>query len=355
MCPCMGPVVMARGIHKRGGVCEGGEEFQAPQAARLSRNEAGGNKMFKLGHISDLHVLAIDKRELTPRALLSKRLIGGANLLLKRKKSHSAAVIVRALEQLQLEGVDHVAVTGDVSNIALPSEFKAVAELLAGYPEATTRISAIPGNHDYYTHDAARGRYFERALAPYMESDLPQYRTKSGYPFCHLRGDIAIIGLNSGIVSGPMLAIGKVDHEQLRVAVELLDDPEVARRYKVVMIHHPVLPPQHIKQDYTRRLVNADEVLSALRSRDVDLVIHGHNHYFHHFQVPHTRGQGTMHICEAGSTSVVHGKAPEFGGKFNIYHIDQGRLLRIETHLFEGEEQGFVRWREHVEVQPVVA
>lgn len=311
--------------------------------------------MFKLGHISDLHVLAIDKRELTPRAMLSKRLIGGANLLLKRKKSHSPAVIVRALEQLRLEGVDHIAVTGDVTNIALPSEFAAVADLLAGYPEAAQRISVIPGNHDYYTPDAVRGRYFERALGAYIESDLPIYRTKSGYPFCHLRGDIAIIGLNSGIASAPMLAIGKVDAEQLRVAVQLLDDPEVARRYKVVMIHHPVLPPQHIKRDLTRRLVNADEVLSALRGRDVNLVIHGHNHYFHHYQVPHTRGSGIMHVCEAGSTSVTHAKAPEFAGKFNIYHIDQGRLLRIETHMFEGEERGFVRWREHVEVQPVVA
>lgn len=309
--------------------------------------------MFKLGHVSDLHVLAIDMRQITPRAMLSKRLLGGANLLLKRKKAHSSAVILRALEAMQREGVDHVAVTGDVSNIALPSEFEAVAELLASWPQAAQRISAIPGNHDYYTHDAVRGRYFEQALGAYIETDLPHYRTKSGYPFCHLRGGVAIIGLNSGIVSGPMLAIGKVDAEQLRVVTQLLDDPEVSRRYKVVMIHHPVLPPQHIKRDITRRLVNADEVLSALRARDVDLVIHGHNHYFHHYQVPHTRGQGIMHICEAGSTSVQHAKAPEFAGKFNIYHIDQGRLLRIETHMFEGEERGFVRWREHVEVQPV--
>ena len=42
-------------------------------------------------------------------------------------------------------------------------------------------------------------------------------------------------------------------------------------------------------------------------------------------------------------------------GRHNALDKLIGRLLRIETHLFEGEERGFVRWREHVELEPVVA
>ena len=50
--------------------------------------------MMKLGHISDLHILEVE--DVRPWHFLNKRLIGGANLLLKRNKRHQTAVVEKA-------------------------------------------------------------------------------------------------------------------------------------------------------------------------------------------------------------------------------------------------------------------
>lgn len=302
----------------------------------------------KLGHISDLHVLKIEHPR--PWQYLNKRLVGGTNLLMKRSKSHSSSVVDRALNRMQNDyEVDHIAITGDLSNLALDSEFYESARILSGIPDAARRVSVIPGNHDYYTKEAAREQRFERYFAPYIRSDLPGYRGDSAYPYCHLRGDdVAIIGMNSAIPTPWLFATGRVDDEQLNVLGAMLDDPKVRHRYKVVMIHHHLLPFEHSRVEFTRRLINAKTVLEKLRRHDVDLVIHGHNHHFSTVELPQLRGTGTLRICEAGSTSVGSYSDPYFGGKFNIYHIEDARLKSIETHLFESNESGFTKWKEQI-------
>jgi len=105
--------------------------------------------------------------------------------------------------------------------------------------------------------------------------------------------------------------------------------------------------------EWLRRLVDAEAVLGMLRHCDVDLVIHGHNHHFSTLEVPHLRGTGTMRICEAGSTSTTTYTDPRFGGKYNVYHIEDGRLLRIDTHLYEAHENAFVHWHEQTFEQHV--
>lgn len=304
--------------------------------------------MMKLGHISDLHVLKIERPR--PWEYLNKRLVGGTNLLLKRKKSHSSRVVRAALERLDEHcDVDHIAITGDLSNLALPSEFAESERIIAQIPDAEHRVSVVPGNHDYYTPGAAKSGRFEDYFAPYIQTDLPGYRDGASYPFCHLRGDnVAIIGMNSAIPTPWFFATGRVDQKQLRAVDAMLDDPKVRGRFKVVMIHHHLLPFEHSRVEFTRRLINAKDVLETLRRRDVDLVIHGHNHHFQTIELPHLRGAGTMYICEAGSTSVGSFSDPYFGGKFNVYHIDGRRLTRIDTHLFESDAAGFKTWKERV-------
>ncbi len=300
--------------------------------------------MMKIGHISDLHIL--DVHDVRPWDFFNKRLVGGANLLLNRSDEHSVGVVREALDHLDRRDVDHIAITGDVSNLALDSEFRAVADILRSIDDHEARVSVIPGNHDYYTKEAAGTRRFERHFAPYLTSDLPAYQLESGYPFCKLMGDVALIGLNSGIPTPWFFATGRVRDDELQSADALLDDPAVRNRFTMVMIHHHLIPFEHSRVEYTRRLVNAETVLETMREKCVDLVIHGHNHHFATIEVPHLGGPGKLRICEAGSTSTQKYADPKFGGKYNIYHLDEGRLAKIETHLYEGDELGFVHWRE---------
>ena len=301
----------------------------------------------KIGHLSDLHIFALEDR--SPARFLNKRLLGAANLVMHRHKAHSPQVVSAAIALLESIQVDHIAISGDLTNLALEEEFRAAATVIAGISGAKQRVSVVPGNHDYYIPSVSKERPFERFFGMYQRSDLPGYALETGYPFCKFLGDeVALIGLNTGIPSLPMFAVGEVDGRELRALEALLDDPEVKRRFTVVMLHHPLLPFEHSKIEYTRRLRNAEDVLSLLRWKNVDLAIHGHNHYYHFLKLPHLGAPGTLHICEAGSTSVARSSSPYSGGKFNVYTIEQGRLHKIETYLFTPDGTGFAPWREEI-------
>lgn len=294
----------------------------------------------RIGHISDLHILHIDGPR--PLQFLNKRLVGGLNLLLNRSKAHSRKVVERALHQLDDMDVDHIVISGDLTNLALASEFEAARDVVMTIPEALRRVSVVAGNHDYYTPDAVKDRRFETYFADFLKSDLPEYQLEHGYPFCHLRGPVAFVGLNSGIATPWLFATGRVRDDELQAAERLLQHEEVQSRFKVVVVHHPLFPDAHHKVGFNRRMINREEVLTALRRADVDLVMHGHNHVFSIVQVPKLGTPGTTYVCEAGSTSMDGGGDERIAGRFNIYTVEDGALLSVESHLFRGHESGFL-------------
>ena len=304
---------------------------------------------FKLGHISDIHVFALGNKD--PRRFLNKRILGGANLALKRAKTQNAQVVMAALRKLEELEIDHLSVTGDLTNLALEEEFEAAERIISTFRDATKRVSVIPGNHDYYTHKAAKQGLFERQFSEYMVGDLAIYQSGGAYPYCKLLGEhIALIGLNSGKPMPWFVAAGKIDERELRSLSQLLDDPALSKRAKVVMVHHPLLHYPHARVQRVRHLINGEELLRLLRSKDVELAIHGHNHHFEIHAVPHLRGDGTLHICEAGSTCVSSSSDPYFAGKFNVYHFEGAHLARIDTYIYKQDLDEFVLWRHPYDV-----
>ena len=111
----------------------------------------------RIAHLSDLHLL--DLKGVHPRRFLNRRVTGMVNLLTKRRNAHSPQIFERLLEDILEQNVDHVVITGDVTNLALESEFERVAaylRLLWDYQH----VSLVPGNHDYYTGGARRAQRF---------------------------------------------------------------------------------------------------------------------------------------------------------------------------------------------------
>ena len=81
----------------------------------------------KLGHISDIHIFAMN--QFGVRRFLNKRLVGGANLAFKRGKSHSSTSVDIAIQRIHELGCEHLAVSGDLTNLALDEEFVAAREI----------------------------------------------------------------------------------------------------------------------------------------------------------------------------------------------------------------------------------
>src|SRR3954463_226749 len=103
--------------------------------------------MFTLAHLSDIHLAPLP----APRRveLIGKRLTGYINWRRRRHLIHARPALDALTADLHKQKPDHIAVTGDIANIALAEEFtvgRAWLESL-GPPEAVT---AVPGNHDIY-------------------------------------------------------------------------------------------------------------------------------------------------------------------------------------------------------------
>src|SRR5688572_6178535 len=126
----------------------------------------------RVAHFSDLHVLALDG--VSRLRLLNKRFTGWVNLKLKRAHKHRPAYVRAIAREITQAKVDHVVITGDLTNLALEQEFEATRLLLEDELHLRPdQVTVVPGNHDLYTRGALRSRRFTTFFKHYLESDLP--------------------------------------------------------------------------------------------------------------------------------------------------------------------------------------
>ena len=95
--------------------------------------------MFTLAHLSDPHLAPLPAPRW--RELIGKRATGYINWQRRRRFIHDPAVLAKIVADLKAQAPDHIAVTGDIANIALPEEFtrgRAWLESL-GAPSDVTR------------------------------------------------------------------------------------------------------------------------------------------------------------------------------------------------------------------------
>ena len=115
----------------------------------------------RVAHFSDLHLLSLEG--VPAHRFLNKRFTGWVNLRLKRGSIHRSAYVRAIAREVARLDVEHVVVTGDLTNLALESEYELVRDLFErdlGLDPA--RVTIAPGNHDLYTRGALTSRRFER-------------------------------------------------------------------------------------------------------------------------------------------------------------------------------------------------
>src|SRR5262249_59318025 len=99
----------------------------------------------------------------------------------RRMLVHHSDVLARIVADLKAQAPDHIAVTGDLVNIALPAEYPPAHAFLAalGSPHDVT---LVPGNHDAYV----RGAEAQRHWGDFMRGDDGQV----SFPFLRRRDGI---------------------------------------------------------------------------------------------------------------------------------------------------------------------
>lgn len=194
--------------------------------------------MTRIAHLSDLHFGATDPRQLDALARV-----------------------------LMADGIEHVIVTGDITQAGRKGEFEDAAAWFADLP---VPVIAIPGNHDTPVYNLAR-RFLEpwsrfEKIAGFKEEPIERHT------------DFIFAGLNSARRMRPSLdwSTGKLSARQLESIAPAFN--AAGEGLRICGFHHPLRGFEDGGSAGRAVLPKADDVLSVLTDAKVDIVMTGHVH-----------------------------------------------------------------------------
>jgi 3',5'-cyclic AMP phosphodiesterase CpdA len=225
--------------------------------------------MFRLAHLSDIHLGPLPK--VRRRDLMSKRITGYINWRRNRAKAMGNAALALVLDDMEARAPDHIAVTGDLVNLSLDEEIRAGRRWLEGLGDGRD-VSFVPGNHDAYVIGALDRTM--REMQAFITSDRQNDGLKK-FPFLRVRGEVALLGVNSARATPAFVAVGHFSQRQADALAVLLDDARKQGLCRVVLIHHP---PVRGAAAPSKRLFGIGRFQQVIEEAGAELVLHGHTH-----------------------------------------------------------------------------
>lgn len=272
---------------------------------------------FTLAHLSDPHLPPLPVPRL--RELAGKRLFGYLNWMRNRRSVHRREVLDALVSDMQAQRPDHIAVTGDLVNIALEAEFAPARAWLesVGAPD---RVTVIPGNHDTYVR--ATQHRFAEVFGNYLNGEA----TAGGgvtFPSLRRRGPLALISTSTAVPTPPLMATGRLGRSQLEALEPMLAGLDAEQAFRVLLIHHPLRSDSHIK-----RLTDSELLLALLKRHGVELILHGHDHIHSTIWIDGPRSQIPV-IGVPSASAVAHDHYP--AAAYNLFSIERdGAAWRCE-------------------------
>ena len=275
---------------------------------------------FTLAHLSDPHLPPLPAPRL--RDLAGKRAFGYLNWKRNRQNVHKRDVLDALVSDMQAQAPDHIAITGDLVNLALEAEFAPSRAWLesVGPPD---RVTVIPGNHDAYVR-ATKHRFVE-AWGNYLAGDDAPAGGPA-FPSLRRRGPLALVSVSSAVPTPPLMATGRLGRVQLDALERMLTRLSAEQAFRVLLIHHPLRSDSRIK-----RLTDSSDLLAILRRHGVELILHGHDHV--HSTIWVDGPDGAIPVIGVPSASAVaHGRYP--AAAYNLFSIERdGSAWRCEQTI----------------------
>ena len=208
-----------------------------------------------IAHISDLHFGRVDEK-----------------------------IVAALAAQITAAKTDLIAVSGDLTQRARVSEFRAARAFLELFPQPKV---IVPGNHDVPLF-----HLFDRVLRPltkyreYISADLTPYYSDE---------EMAVLGINTA--RSLVHKAGRINRRQVEHACERFKSL-AADIVRIVVTHHPLdLSDSHSPSHLVGR---AEMAMAGFAGCRVDLFLSGHLH------VGHTVGTTPRYAIPGYSAVVVH-------------------------------------------------
>jgi 3',5'-cyclic AMP phosphodiesterase CpdA len=273
-----------------------------------------------------------------PRArvgqLINKRATGYLNWWRSRYRIHVPEALAGIVADIKAQRPDHIALTGDLVNVALPQEYRRAADWLAAF-DTPERLTVVPGNHDVYVSvpwAASLGLW-----GAYMAGDgQPPASGFDVFPTLRRRGGIALIGLSTGVPKPPLLATGDLGPEQIARAETLLAETGREGLCRIVLIHHPPLTDQ----SRWKHLTDAGAFQAMIRRVGCEAILHGHNHRSEFARIAGPKGP----VPVLGVSSASAARGSKYGrARWHLIHIDregEGWRLEVQVRALDADNGG---------------
>ena len=259
------------------------------------------------------------------------------------------------MRDLNEQAIDHVLVTGDVTNLALDQEFRFARGLIKTLNLGPEQVTVIPGNHDAYVQ--AGTTYFAEHFYDYFKSDPDapapseenapegQQDDREHWPCVRRRGPITIFGLSTSLQTPWFTAYGVIGSAQLeRLRVALLDE-KYADTLRLIAIHHSPAEPR--ARSRIRGLRDRSGLYKVLEETGAELILHGHEHLDLSAMLPGRDGEVPVRGIQAGTYDA--GEASRhLRARYRIYDISdscaEGRRPSVsseELRIWDPESNRF--------------
>ncbi len=295
-------------------------------------------------HLSDPHLTSLQR--VRWRQLMNKRVLGYLSWQRRRRAEHRSEVLDALLSDLRQRQPEHIVITGDLTHIGLPDEFRQ-ARLWLDRLGAADDVTVVPGNHDAYVRTPWSSTF--SLWQPYMQSD-PAFEAFSDtgeeqlFPSFRIRNGVALIGLSSASASAPFMATGCLGMQQRERLSILLKQAGEQGLFRVVLLHHP---PRVEDEKWRKRLTDGKALCAILAHEGAELVLHGHSHRTVEAGIPH--GGGKIPVFGIPSASAIGHKAGR-RAQYYLYRVRRASdhwSVRVSVRGYQPDQDRFALQHEH--------
>jgi 3',5'-cyclic AMP phosphodiesterase CpdA len=264
---------------------------------------------------------------------MDKRILGYLSWRHRRRREHRGDVLDALRADLHAEHPDHIAVTGDLTHIGLPQEFREAADWLAGLGPAQD-VTVVPGNHDAYVREPWQRTFAQ--WSAYMRSDDADAAGSAGgadaaFPSLRVRRHVALIGLSTALPSAPFFATGRLGERQLASLERLLAQTGAAGLFRIVLLHHP--PGRHTVR-WRKSLRDGAALRDVLARQGAELTLHGHAHFS---AATYLDGARARNLAIGVPSASAIGKHADRHATYHVYRIrreGEGWRLRVAVRAY---------------------
>lgn len=232
-------------------------------------------------------------------------------------------LVAGLLQDLAREAPSLCIISGDLTQRARTSQFQLARSFIG---RLGVRTLVVPGNHDIPLFDL-----FGRFCFPlyrykkFICRELNSYFEDDG---------LAALGLNT--VRSLTWKSGRISHEQMRLIPETIGRAGKSK-FKILVTHHPFIPPPGELQAGIDMVGRADEALAVIDQSGVDLLLAGHLHHGYSGDVRRFYPATTRSIIVVQAGTAISRRIRTEPNAYNLLRLDKN-IIKIEVRVWSGSQ-----------------